>query len=163
MGENFSQFENQNGSAILIAVVVLLMLTVLGLSAIRNTGVELQIAANNKHYQRNLYAAEGSGYEASRRIETASADDLDSLNFTWLNDQNTDLTDPSTWDDTNSQAAELDPGTGVIRHAVIDNGIAPGASLDVNDVSGLHAYSVYGVSRRNNGETMVEFGYRKRF
>ncbi len=163
MKERLSHFENQNGSAILISVVVLLMLTVLGISAIRNTGIELQIAANNKHYQRNLYAAEGAGYEASRNIETASASDLDSWNFAWLNDQNTDLTDPTLWDNTVSLAAELDPGTGVIRYAVNDNGIAPGSSLDVNDISGLHAYSVFGVSRRNNGESLVEFGYRKRF
>ena len=40
--------DNQNGSIILIAMVTLLLLTVLGITSITNTSIELKIAGNDK-------------------------------------------------------------------------------------------------------------------
>jgi len=158
------QLKNQNGSAILVAVVTLLMLTVLGLSAIRNTSMELQIAGNSKIYQCNLYAAEGAGQEAARRIENATDTELEGLTFAWLNDHTTDITDSSTWTiGVDSQAAEFDDGTNIIRFSSTDNGVAPGSSLDMSSSTNLHAFTIYGASSQNNGDATLESGYRKRF
>ena len=162
--KNIRPIENQKGSAILVAVVTLLMLTVLGLSAIRNTGMELQIAGNSKIYQRNLYAAEGAGQEAARRIENATTAELEGLTPVWLNDHTTDITDPSTWTiGTDSQAAEFDDGSNTIRFSATDNGVAPGSSLDMSSSTNLHAFTIYGASSQNNGNATLESGYRKRF
>ncbi len=160
------QIENQDGSAILIAVVTLLMLTVLGLAAIRNTGMELQIAGNSKIYQRNLYAAEGAGQEAARRIENATDTELEGLTPDWLNSHTIDITDPAAWTigvGGDSQAAEFDNGTNVIRFAATDNGIAPGSSLVATSSTKLHAFTIYGNSIQNSGDATLESGYRKRF
>lgn len=160
------QIENQKGSAILISVVVLLTLTVLGLSAIRNTGMELQIAANNKVYQRNLFAADGAVREPIQRIailKNANPGQLENLTPGWLHGHNTDITDTTQWNDTNSNVTQFVDSTGNTKFAVTDNGIAHGASLSLSDETNLHSFCTYGISKQNNTATVVEIGYLERF
>ena len=162
MKERFPQFENQNGSAILIVVVVLLLLTVLGISAIRNTGMELQIAGNSKIYQRNLYAAEGASLEPGRKIETAATNDLKNLTPAWLNAATVGILHPTTvWDNTNSDEAAID-ATGQVLYAAVHNGIAQGASLSMGGTN-VHDFSLHGRSLKSNGRALITMGYRKRF
>ena len=156
---------NQEGSAILISVVVLLMLSVIGISAIHNTGIELQVAANNKVYQRNLYAADGAVREPGQKITVFKKTDkaqLENLTPAWLNDHNTDITDPTLGDGISDVAQTVD-ATGNTRFAVTDNGVAPGSSLSMSDSTNLHAFCIYSVSRQNNAESVVEAGYLERF
>ena len=156
------QIENQHGSAILIAVVVLLMLTVLGISAIRNTGMELQIAGNSKIYQRNLYAAEGACLEPGRKIETATTNALKNAPPAWLNAATVGITNPATvWDNANSDVAALD-ATGQVLYAAVHNGIAQGASLSMGGTT-VHDFALHGLSLKNNGRALITMGYRKRF
>jgi len=161
--------ENQDGSAILISVVVLLMLSVIGISAIHNTGIELQIAANNKIYQRNLYAADGAAREPAQGItvfKRTNPDQLKNLTPVWLNSHNTDITDPSAWTTGtggDSQASQFIGNTGNASFAVTDNGVAPGSSLSASDTTNLHTFCVYSVSQQNNAESVVEIGYLERF
>jgi len=166
MGKRNWPIENQKGSAILISVVVLLMLSVIGISAIHNTGTELQIAANNKIYQRNLYAADGAAREPGQKItvfKRTDPDQLENLTPAWLQDHNTDITDPTQWDNTNSDTAQFVDSTGNTSFAVTDNGVAPGSSLSLSDQTNLHAFCVYSVSQQNNAEAVVETGYLERF
>lgn len=53
---------NEDGSAIVIAVLVLLLVTILGISATNTTTIELQIAGNDKIDKTAFYAAEAAGY-----------------------------------------------------------------------------------------------------
>jgi hypothetical protein len=167
MEKRIWRIENQDGSAILISVVVLLMLSVIGISAIHNTGTELQIAANNKIHQRNLYMADGAAREPGQKIavfKRTNPDQLENLTPAWLQDHNTDITDPSAGILAGDyQPAQFVDSTGNTNFAVTDNGVAPGSSLSVSNATNLHAFCVYSVSRQNNAESVVEVGYLERF
>jgi len=55
---------NENGSVIVLAVVMLVLLTFLGISATRTSTIEVQIAANEKRAVQDLYQAEAGDHFA---------------------------------------------------------------------------------------------------
>jgi len=55
---------NENGSVIVLAVIMLVLLTFLGISAIRTSTMQVQIAANEKRAFQDLYKAESGGHYA---------------------------------------------------------------------------------------------------
>jgi len=55
---------DENGSVIVLAVIMLVLLTFLGISAIRTSTMEVQIAANEKRAVQNLYKAESGVHYA---------------------------------------------------------------------------------------------------
>ncbi len=55
---------NENGSVIVLAVVMLVLLTFLGISATRMSTIEVQIAANEKRAVQDLYQAEAGDHFA---------------------------------------------------------------------------------------------------
>ena len=62
-----NQFTNEQGSVLVGALVMLVFLTIIGISATTTTEIELQIAGNDKAYKIAFYAAEAArGYAAIR-------------------------------------------------------------------------------------------------
>jgi hypothetical protein len=58
---------NEQGSVTVLALVLLVLLTIMGISATTTTQIELQIAGNDKAYKIAFYAAEAArGYAAIR-------------------------------------------------------------------------------------------------
>ena len=68
---------NDNGSAILIVVIILMALTLLGLIATRTTNTEMKIAASDKRHRATFYDADGATELASELLEQ----NIDSLGF----------------------------------------------------------------------------------
>ena len=58
----------QQGSVVLIALIILVLLTVLGISATSTTDMELQMVRNVNEYRRNFYVTEGGGIEVAYDI-----------------------------------------------------------------------------------------------
>lgn len=54
--------KNDNGSAILIALMILVLLTIIGMAATKNSNTELKITTNSQLYKMAFYAAE-SGWQ----------------------------------------------------------------------------------------------------
>jgi len=54
--------KNEKGSAIIVALLVLVLLTIIGMSATSNSNTELQITTNSQLYKMAFYAAE-SGWQ----------------------------------------------------------------------------------------------------
>ena len=54
------QLENEKGSVTVLAVVMLVLLTILGIAAISTSSIETQIAGNELRYKQALYAAESA-------------------------------------------------------------------------------------------------------
>jgi len=52
--------KNEEGSAIVIAVMILMVVTIIGVSSTNTTTVELQIVRNDGIYKENLYLAEAA-------------------------------------------------------------------------------------------------------
>ncbi len=62
-------FKNEDGSAIILALLILMVVTVLGISAINTSTIEIQIAANDKNYKRDFYVAEAGWKIAADWLE----------------------------------------------------------------------------------------------
>lgn len=60
MKKRLSILNNENGSALLISVLILGLLTLLGIFATNTTNIELQIAGNDKLHKLGFYAAEAA-------------------------------------------------------------------------------------------------------
>ena len=63
------QLNNQSGSALLFAILMLALLTIIGLSASSNTSLELMIAGNEKSHKMAFYFADGANEVAKELIE----------------------------------------------------------------------------------------------
>jgi len=71
---NISLLTNENGSVIVLALILLVLLTLLGMAVTRTTSIEVQIASNVSRAADNLYKAESADHYA---IE---------LSNTWMTD-----------------------------------------------------------------------------
>jgi Tfp pilus assembly protein PilX len=78
----FPALNSQRGSALLVALLMLVVLTLIGIAATTTTTFELQIAGNDKLYKRAFYAADGAtemgGELIERNIEERNWDEVDS-------------------------------------------------------------------------------------
>ncbi len=186
-----SNLDNEEGSAIVMALIVLVMLTIIGVVSTSNTVFELQIVRNEAIYRRNFYRAESAIVEAAQRLETSSAADLlpISTSYDWLNNAlgAPDLADISSWKDNADPPNWIDPPNWPVdgfpksfasnnmdapadlrnntRYAAICNGIAAGSSLSMTGGSNLYSYSIYGLfdSTANQGRSLIKMGYYKSF
>jgi Tfp pilus assembly protein PilX len=59
-----SLLKNEDGSIIVLAMIMLVLLTLLGISAITTSIIEVQIAANGRQAVQNLYQAESGNHYA---------------------------------------------------------------------------------------------------
>lgn len=60
--------ENDKGSTIIVALLVLVLLTIIGMSATTNSNTELQITTNSQLYKTAFYAAESGWQEMAVQI-----------------------------------------------------------------------------------------------
>lgn len=61
-------FRNENGSAILLVVFLLAIMTVLGITASTTTDVELNIAANERLYRTAFYTSESASFAVAKKV-----------------------------------------------------------------------------------------------
>lgn len=160
---------NEKGFVLVTSLLVLLILMVIGIAATSTTSIELQIAGNEKAYKQNFYSSEASVMEAAQMLE--NEDDSEQLRaptttYVWLNNWGVyDLENYSSWT-INSNSVESSIGLGPdVSFASLDKGISGGSSAGslLMTSTALHEYTVYGVSKRHNGQVLIEVGYKKRF
>ena len=60
----FDQAKKEEGSVLVVALLILVLLTLIGISATRTGEIELQISGNEKYHKIAFYAAE-SGWEVA--------------------------------------------------------------------------------------------------
>ena len=68
MNKLLSPLSNENGVALFVAVLILLVATMIGYFATQNTSIELQIAGNQRVYQRAFYRADAASMEGAQRL-----------------------------------------------------------------------------------------------
>ena len=169
-----SGLNNEEGSVLVISLVMLVLLTLMGIYAATTTEIELQIAGNERIYKRNLYTAESAAMECAQNMETVPT--LDSALITWLNPINsitrdnardnnfwvTDTTNPAV----NSSEATVDDPDNNAEFMAVDQGIAVSSSLDMTK-SNVHEYLIYGrwrdAGRPQEGRGLIAIGYRRAF
>lgn len=156
----------QKGSALILAMLMLMMLSLIGIAATTTSTIEMGIAANERAYKDNLNRAEASALigiqEAENEKDDAPLKALPQNKYkTWLHfnlpDPNT-LNHPNNWSAADSAQA-IDSQS---RYLGDYKRVAPGASLDMSEPT-LHEFSIYGQSERHKGSVIIEIGYRKRY
>lgn len=71
MPENILQ--NEKGSVMIIAVVMLVLITLMGLSVSRLANVDVQIAKNEREYVQDFYTADSAWREAIQWLDTRAS------------------------------------------------------------------------------------------
>lgn len=152
--------KNENGSIMVIGLVMLMLLTLIGISVTTTSTIEIQVAGNEKEYKRSFYLAEAAALEFAQEMQ----DDPDLGNNPEIKALDSvtpdNIRDDTHWDGAgNSYQSDVDPKA---RYIPVFEGLAPGASLDMTK-STVNAYTVYGRSKENNAVAIVEIGYRRAF
>ena len=160
MGKTKNILANEQGSAIILAVLILAVLTILGVSSTNTSTVELQIVRNERIYQQNFYKAESAVMEAAQRLELEN----DKANLrpaakVWLVDVDTHLEKITDFLD-HDNASLIDAVNA--SYSANARGIVSGASLDMTSEHNMYGFKIFGYSRDNQGNVFIEVGYKKR-
>jgi len=166
---------NEEGSLIVITLLILTLLTLIGTGSLRNSRTESMTATNDVIFKQNLYQGESAAVENASAIETATRTQLMSVaSFDWLNASGTlfddiDISNPLNWTDSYSEQgsiayAQMPAGATETntRFLAIEEGKVEGGSLDMS-TSQVYSYSLYGRSNMNNGLSIIHLGYRKAY
>jgi hypothetical protein len=170
--------ENEEGSVIILSLLVLVILSIVGFSASRISTTEMQIVRNDATYQRNFYLAESGAVQAAQMLNNiTNRTTLQSRAPAWLNalanvdtDADNNMDDVGTWfassgssqTGARSNLSDLH-GIPTIEYAAVDLGVAAGQPLGINAVK-VHNYALVGIGNRDDrGQITVQIGYRKRY
>jgi hypothetical protein len=154
-------FFGEEGSVLIIALLVLAFFTLLGMSTFSISNMEIRIIGNENTQKQNLYCAEAA---AMRCAQDMQDEDVSMASLSYLNGITSET-------DTQSDIISLNryilsdtltelPAT--TAYASVSRGIASGSSLDMTKTR-AHEYSVYGWCNRNKNLVIVEVGFRKAF
>jgi len=159
---------NDNGSAIVLALMLLSLLTVMGIWSTRKSNIETLIAGNEVARKQTFYRTEGGVIEGGFAIEEAATAALQGRTPVWLTEKSAapDMTDPNSWDfdtvggDDTAVATQIDAEVG---YCALDKGITAGDSLLMTGASQVRTYAVYSFHDSRMGQALLEVGYKRRF
>lgn len=168
----------ERGSVVVIALVLLVLLTIIGISASRTTEIEIMIAGNERVSKQNFYVAEGASMQAAQIMELT---DLELNPPPWLMDEfnvnkSSNLTLPAAsysiisehihedenWTDDFSSQLTTSGLPGEARVLALSKGIVPTSSWKMTS-SKVYEFEIYGRSQLHRGEGLVSVGYRKAY
>lgn len=175
--------ENEEGFVLALSMMVLVVLTLLGISANRSSVTELQIAGNENLAKMLFYQAEAAAHEAGQLLENIPGDEAPAklkskrpTALSWLSPK-TDYDelserDTETWEKKSnaSQIAPLLDAT--VEMAALDFDMVTGddaSSIKMGTVGNLYSFKLFGKAGYTDPKTgreiskMIEIGYRKRY
>ena len=170
MPKQTSIIQNQEGSLLVVVIIVLAVLSIVGISMMDKSQVELQIVRNEAVYDRNFYAAEAAAIEAAQTMQNEpNANELLPLttSYTWLGSE-ADVSWAAQGNAIVVNIGEVDTLSDIssianANFAAVHRGIASGASMTMTAISQLHEYAVFGYfNSPTEGRALIEIGYRKR-
>jgi hypothetical protein len=157
---------NEDGTVLVVALLILVFLTLIGITITATTEVEIQIAGNERLYKENLYNAEGATMECAQRMEEEAS--LDPTAHNWIKPLGSvtvdNIRDDAYWA---GNGTAVDPSVdpdGNALYLAVEEGVAEGTTLDMTKTT-LRSYAVYGrrynPARPNLGRSIVRVGYRR--
>ena len=159
---------NENGSAIVLALMLLSLLTVMGIWSTRKSNIETLIAGNEVARKQTFFRTEGGVIEGGFSIEEAATGDLSSRAPAWLTEASIapDMTDPDNWDFDGVGADDTAAPTSIdneVGFCALDKGVTAGDSLLMTGASQVRTYAVYSFHDSRDGQSLMEVGYKRRF
>ena len=169
----FNPLNNEQGTAIITALLFLMLLTFIGIASTRTTITEKSVVRSEAIFQKDFFLAESAAMEGVQRLDNESAaEELlptiigtgatneNLINITIENDGIADVFDGVTTG-TTFEISETDIDNTTLR-AVTLMPISSGSSLALG-ASRLYTYNSYGYSQAYGGRAMVKVGFKKRF
>jgi hypothetical protein len=168
MIDPLKSLNNENGSAIVLALMLLALLTVMGIWSTRKSNIETLIAGNEVARKQTFYRTEGGVIEGGFAIADADTNALRGRTPAWLYEASAapDMTDPANWDfdqvggDDTAVPTTIDPEVGF---CALDKGITSGDSLVMTGATQVRTYAVYSFHDSRMGQALIEVGYKRRF
>ena len=159
---------NEDGSVLIISLVMLAILVVIGISATTTSNIENLVTRNVEQYTDALYRAEAAANLGTQMLQNADPNPRDDTNFSnnFLNQTVgalavSNILDENYWADPNNNAE-----TGGIASTQLlagSEGIVAGSSLDMGK-SNVYGYSVFGRCQLPTGTlVIIGVGYRRAF
>jgi Tfp pilus assembly protein PilX len=153
--------QNENGIALIVALMLLVLLTLLGMAATTTAVLEIQIAGNDKVYKQNFYMAEAAAYEAAYEMAaednpTAELQGGGADKGFWLKDKgNTiDYTDLNNWKpEVNARIAVNSEAAFAAKYIKKYNAV-------MTDTYSMRLFKIYGHSKSEGGHSLVEIGLK---
>ncbi len=178
---------NENGSIMVVTLIILALATMIGVAASITTSIELQVSGNDKTYAELFYRAEAAAMVGAQALETTPEATLDGGRYE-SGDQNItlpkldknghsddlygdDIANEYNWEGQISAEVPLPEDVYTTRFLPVEKP-AMGASLDLANTAGsvMHDYKIYGrsilqagSSGRKMGEVIIEVGYKRRY
>ncbi len=154
---------NEDGSVVVLALIILMLLTMVGTSAINTSTLEIQIAGNERSYKQSFFKAEAAALQDSQRIQNSASHTLVWMrNETFAHDwsPSTAFDTIGNWTDLSSNGAQYNN----THSLVVYTGIAPWSSLDMTSPTQVRAFSVYGQLQNlvKNEQIIIQSGFAKR-
>ena len=159
---------SQEGSAIVIALMFIVLMTLIGIYATQSANTEIFMARNEVLRNQTFYRTEAGLVEAAFTIEEEiKANLLDhSPDYLFTNAGADDMTDMANWDfdgldaDDTAMPSELDPE---VAFCAVDKGVAAGSSKKATNTTQVRRYAIYVHHSSRDGRELMEVGYNKRF
>jgi len=146
----------EDGSVMILALALLMLLTLIGISATRTSMIEIQIAGAKKTYTEYLYLAEGAAMQCAQDMQDGSNPSTEP----YFNDERTKTEDQIQNLIRNLNFANSDTSSIGSSYATLYQGVV--GSIKMGQPN-LHAYAVYGWHDTPQGRVIIELGYRMAF
>jgi hypothetical protein len=153
---------NEDGSVLIISLVILALLLIIGMSATTTSNIENLVTRNVENYTEALYLAEAATMENAQRLANEAPANLKKPStIQWLTKRQDipsfDPTSGAYWTDTYSDESTIESNP---RLLALYEGKA--GSLAMGQ-SNIHLYTIYGRSLKSNSRVIVEVGFRRAF
>ncbi len=161
----------EDGSVVVLALIILMLLTMVGTSATNTSTLELQVSANERHYKQNFFRTESAAMYGAQRIQEAPTRNQtfinDDTDGSWSHDASpsTNFDTLGNWTDlVNDPLVSAGPEYANTYNLVVFRGIVPWGDLDENAPTQLWSFGVYGqfLNNAKNERMIIETGFAKR-
>jgi len=161
-----SVLQNEDGSVLIISLVIMAFLLVIGMSATTTSNIENLVTRNVEQYTVALYRAEAAAMVAAQNLDDVTPNPRDNppalLNPAVNAVTDTNIVDENYWE-TDPYVQDADTDIGDARLFAEAHGVVGGSTLDT-DKSNVYGYTAYGRCRLPSGATVIiGVGYRRAF
>ncbi len=169
---------NDQGTAIITALLVVMLLTLVGITATNTTITEKAVVRSEAVFEQDFYLAESAAMEAVQKLENQTTAEELLPKLMEAGAENEDLlteaeedgpTDELTLLDSDNdndidgnddfELSETDTASTTYRRAAL---LKPEGSLGLGS-SRLYSFFAFGLSESNGGRSLIKVGYNKRF
>jgi Tfp pilus assembly protein PilX len=156
--------KSEEGSVMVVALIVLAMLTIIGISASNTSTTELQIVRNDLLYRINFYKAEAAAREGAQTVANLAKTSPTEVNpgqttKSWLLDPVTDGIDMTAI----AALQAIDEPSSVVTDGATTYAAAylgRTGSVAAENESQVYHFNLYGLHADDDGRALIEMGYK---